>query len=52
MNDELLYKVTRTDDTVYENLTYDEAFELMVDGQWAYVHFMNPEAYDVRDKSE
>jgi hypothetical protein len=43
MNKELLYKVTRIDDTVYENLTYDEAFELMVDGQWAYIHFMNPE---------
>jgi hypothetical protein len=47
MNKELLYKVTRNDDTVYENLTYDEAFELMVDGQWAYVHFMNPDVYNL-----
>jgi len=52
MNDELLYRVTRADDTVHENLTYDEAFELMVDGQWAYVHFMNPEAYNLEKKSE
>jgi len=52
MNDELLYKVTRTDDTVHENLTYDEAFELMVDGQWAYVHFMNPENYDLRGSND
>jgi hypothetical protein len=52
MNDELLYRVTRNDDTVYENLTYDEAFEFMVDGQWACVHFMNPDAYDWRKVSE
>ena len=52
MNKELLYKVTRTDDTVYENLTYDEAFELMVDGQWAYIHFMNPEKYDLREAND
>ena len=41
MDDKFLYKVTRTDGTVHENLTYDEAFELMVDQQWDFVHFMN-----------
>ena len=52
MTKNFFYRVIMSDDTVHENLTYSEAFELMVDGQWAYVHFMNPEAYDVRDKSE
>ena len=52
MNKELLYKVTRTDGAIHENLTYDEAFELMVDGQWDYVHFMNPEDYDLRGAND
>ena len=52
MNKELLYRVTRTDGTIHQNLSYDEAFELMVDGQWDLVHFMNPEAYDVRETSD
>ena len=52
MNKELLYKVTRTNDTVHENPTYDEAFELMADGEWACVHFMNPEAYDKKQTSD
>jgi hypothetical protein len=52
MNKELLYKVTRTDGAIHENLTYDEAFEYMVDGQWDLIHFMNPDAYDWRKDSE
>ena len=52
MNKELLYKVTRTDGSVHENLTYDEAFEYMVDGKWDYVYFMNPESYDLRKSDD
>jgi len=52
MEKELLYKVTRTDGTIHENLTYDEAFDLMTDRQWDFVHFMNPEAYDWRKSSD
>jgi hypothetical protein len=52
MNKELLYKVTRTDGAIHENLTYDEAFEYMVDGQWDLIHFMNPEDYDLRGAND
>jgi len=52
MNKELLYKVTRTGGAIHENLTYDEAFEYMVDGQWDLIHFMNPEDYDLRKTSD
>ena len=52
MDKELLYKVTCTDGTIHENLTYDEAFKHMVDGEWDLVHFMNPEAYNLGEDSE
>jgi hypothetical protein len=52
MNDELLYKITRTDGAIHENLTYDEAFEYMVDGQWDLIHFMNPKNYDLGEAND
>ena len=40
MAKDFLYRVTMSDDSVHENLTYSEAFDLMADNQWATVQFM------------
>ena len=40
MAKDFLYRVIMSDDSVHENLTYSEAFDLMADNQWAAVQFM------------
>ena len=40
MDKDFLYRVILTNGTVCENLTYSQTFDLMADGEWDVVQFM------------